>query len=319
MAYTLLTLSLTTLILLFWLYKLIYNCFFKPFCLWKKQKNSSSPSKEATILSIKRLKEGKFPLLEIQIVFENFSGYPIHRSIRFKDSKPGLNRFQKNGKVRITLDSSKKPNEPYFLQSGKYEVSLAVMLLCSLLTTAYVGGCYFLMGEAISRVSLSPEYYENLFSSNSKTTEAFFIMGLSLVFLYFLFKKLGLLSTKESKSQNWDLLYYGLGTMATIKSYSDTGVLINDNPMVEFNYTFLDQTGQIHEGSDKKLVGKLEIINLPDIHELEIFYSPNNPSVSRLAENIQQQTFTNYIKSLFLFVLLIFSIFFVVSFYQDIF
>ncbi|MFD2100154.1 hypothetical protein [Flagellimonas iocasae] len=319
MVYSILTLSLIGLILIFWLIKLICRCFFRPFCQWKEQNNPSGPSKEATILSVKKLKEGKAPLLELQLLFENFSGYPIHRSIRLWDKSPQLNRFKKDGSVRIILDPAKKPNEPYTLRAQKSQVSLGFLLLGSLLTIAYVAGCYFLMGEAISRVSLSPEYYENLFSSDSKTTETFFIISLTLVFLYFLFKKLGLLSTKESKSQNWDLLYYGLGTMATIKSYSDTGVLINDNPMVEFNYTFLDQTGQIHEGSDEKLVGKLEIINLPDINELEVLYLPNNPSISRLAENLQEQSFSNHIRGLFLFVLLIFSIFFIVSFCQDIF
>ncbi|MEW2920612.1 hypothetical protein AB1A65_04030 [Muricauda sp. ANG21] len=319
MLYTIFTLSLISLVLLFWLYKLICHCFFKPFHLWKNQENSSVPSKEATMLSIKKLKDGKFPLLEIEVVFENFSGYPIQRGLRFRDSKPHLNRFKKDGKVRITLDPNKKPNPPYFLHSGKYKVSLIYILLCSLFTITYVAGCYFLMGEAISRIVSAPRYHENLFSNSSETTETLLFVSIILIVLNYILKKTGLLTSKRTKSQNWDLMYYGLGTMATVTSYEDTGTLINENPVVKFNYTYEDEAGNTLVGSDKKIVGKLEVIGLPDIHEIEIMYLPNNPQVSKLMVNLQKQSFQNFVNAMFMFCFFIFSVILVVSFYNDIF
>ena len=97
---------------------------------------------------------------------------------------------------------------------------------------------------------------------------------------------MGLLVFKKAKSQNWDLLYYGLGTSAAVKQYENTGTLVNNNPVVKFTYTYPDQRGQIIEGSDKKVLGKLEIAGLPDMHELEIMYMPNSAHISRLADGL---------------------------------
>ncbi|MBO0321030.1 hypothetical protein J0X14_01885 [Muricauda sp. CAU 1633] len=319
MIYTIITLTIVSLVLLFWLYKLMQYCFFRPFSLWKSQKNSSVPAKEATILSVNTLRNGKFPLLEVDVLFENFSGYPIQRKMRFVDKKPHLNRFKKDGAMRILLDAGKKPGSPIFPETGEYRISMAQILFYSILTMAYVSGCYFLMGEAISRVSASPNRYEAIFANSTESGETFFIVVLVAVFLYFVFRRIGLLPSKKSKSLNWDLLYHGLGVTATVKEYKDTGTLINDNPVVRFIYTYPDQRGQIIEGSDKKVVGKLEIVGLPDMHELEIMYLPTDSHISRLTENLQKENFSVYANSLILFSLLLFSIFFIVGFCKDLF
>ncbi len=319
MTYTIITLAVVSLVLLFWLYKLMQYCFIRPLVLWKSQKNSSVPVKEATILSMNVLQNGKFPLLELDILFENFSGYPIQHKLRFVDKQPHLNRFKKDKTMPILLDSGKKPGNPVFPETGKYQVSMTQMLLYSILTIAYIAGCYFLMGEAISRVDASPNHYEAVFSSSSESGETFIVVALVLLFLYFLFKRLGLLSSKKSKSHNWDLLYCGLGATATVKKYEDTGTLINDNPVVKFTYTYPDQRGQIIEGSDKKVVGKLEVVGLQDMHELEIMYLPRDPHISRLAENLQKQDVSAYVNRMILFSLLLFSIFFIVGFCKDLF
>ncbi len=319
MTYTIITLTAISLVLLFWLYKLMRFCFIRPLALWRSQKNSSVPAKEATILSVNTLQNGKFPLLELDILFENFSGYPIQRKIRFVDKQPHLNRFKKDKTMRILLDSNKKPGNPVFPETGEYRISMLHILFYSILTMAYFAGCYFLMGEAISRVSASPNQYEAVFANSSGSGETFIVVVLASIFLYFLFKRLGLIASKKAKSQNWDLLYYGLGTTATVKQYEDTGTLINDNPVVKFTYMYPDQRGQIIEGSDKKVVGKLEIVGLPDIHELEIMYLPNNSHISRLTENLQKQGLSNYISKIILFSLFLFSVFFIVGFCKDLF
>lgn len=319
MTYTIITLAAVSLVLLFWLYKLMRFCFIRPLTLWKSQKNSTVPAKEATILSVNVLQNGNFPLLELDILFENFSGYPIQRKIRFMDKQPHLNRFKKDNTMRILLDSGRKPGNPIFPETGEYRISMLHILLYSILTIAYIAACYFLMGETISRVSASPAHYEALFSDSSVGNGSLIFVVVVVLLLYFLFKRLGLLATKKSKSQNWDLLYYGLGVTATVKEYKDTGTLINDNPVVKFIYTYPDQKGQIIEGSDKKVVGKLEIVGLPDMHELEIMYLPNNSHISRLTENLQKPDFSVYVNRLIVFSLLLFSIFFIVGFCKDLF
>ncbi|WP_141673217.1 hypothetical protein [Allomuricauda sp. CP2A] len=320
MTYTIIALTIVCLVLLFWLYKLMRYCFFRPLALWKSQKSSSVPAKNATILSVNTLQNGKFPLLELDLLFENFSGYPVQDKIRLMDKKPHLKRFRKDDTMRILLDSGKKPGNPIFPETGEYRISMMQILFYSFLTIAYVAGCYLLMGEAISRIRASPAHYEAIFFNSTEEGSVTFIVAvLILVFLYFLLKRLGLLTSKKAKSQNWDLLYYGLGTSAAVKQYENTGTLVNNNPVVKFTYTYPDQRGQIIEGSDKKVLGKLEIAGLPDMHELEIMYMPNSPHISRLAENLQKQGFSTYVSRMLLFYLFIFSVILLGSFYQDIF
>ncbi|MEZ4809805.1 MAG: hypothetical protein R2819_05545 [Allomuricauda sp.] len=319
MTYTLLTLAVTTLVLLFWMYKLTCVCFFRPLSVWKEQKDPAFQLREATILSISTIKKDTYPLLEAEILFENFSGHPIQKKIRFRDGNPSLHRFKKDGKIQISLNPQKKPKNPVSIANRKHQVSIVFMLSCCFLTIAYVAGCYFLMGEAISRVALSPEYYEELFSNSPETSGTFIMAALMLIILFFLFKRLGFWETKEIRSQNWDLMYYGLGTVATVKEYQDTGALINDNPLVRFHYSYLDQKGQIIEGSDQKVIGKLDILGLPDMREVEIMYLPEDSRISRLAENIKSQGISDFIRNAFLFGLFIFSVILVVLFCRDIF
>ena len=319
MTYTIITLSAVNLVLFFWLYKLIRYCFIRPFAKWKSQENGCCPSREALILSVNSFGNGKKPLLELEILFENFSGYPIQNKIRFRDTKPHLNRFRKDEQIRIVLDSRKKPGNPISHLSGKYRVSIVHMLLYTVLMVAYVAGCYFLMGETISRVLASPEYYERLFSRFPKTAGPLLISASTLIFVYFLFRGLGLLTTTKAKLKNWGLLYYGHGAMASVREYQDTGTLINDNPVVKLSYTFLDQKGHIIEGSDTKVVGKFEMVALPDIREVEVMYLPSEPSSSRLTTNLKHHDFSRFVNLCMLSAFLVFSAILIVKFFSEIF
>lgn len=318
MSHTVITLSLVGLILLFWFYKLLFRCFSRSFLIWKNQKSGSITQKEATILSVSTLQAGKKPLLELLILFENMSGHPIHRKIRVWDSMPHLNRFRPDGKIPIGLNLAKRPKGPVLLFLGECRISFAYMMLCCSATILYVVGCYFLIGEAVSRIGTDPEKYESLFR-NSEMWQTWLIFFGTAVFLNFLFKKIGLVLSGRSRAQNWDLLYHGLGATATVIKYWDTGTLINDNPVVGVNYTFRDKTKQLFEGSDKKIVGKLEIGTLPDLDKLEIMYLPDNPNISRLVENLENGGVFKFVNLVFYFTLFVFSVVVVVNFAQNLF
>lgn len=318
MSHTVITLSLVGLVLLFWFYKLLSRCFVRSFCIWNNQKSGSITQKEATILSVTTLKAGKKPLLELLVLFENLSGHPIHRKIRIWDSMPHLNRFQPDGKIPIGLNLAKRPKGPVLLFTGACRISFAYMVICCSMTVLYVVGCYFLIGEAISRINADPEKYESLFRA-SELWQMWAIFFGAAIFLHFLFKQIGLVVSGRNQAQNWDLLYQGLGATATIKRYWDTGTLVNDNPVVGFEYTFRDRTKQLFEGSDKKIVGKLETAALSDLEKLEIMYLPANPNISRLAENLENEGMTKFINLLFYFTLFVFSVIVVANFIQPLF
>jgi hypothetical protein len=313
MTYTIITLAVVGLTLLYWLYVLVSNCFRTHFSIWTAQKKGLAPVMQATILSTKTLKPGKYPLLELQIVFENFSGHTIHRAIRFRDSQPGLERFVPNKVIHVGLDPTKRPRDPVLPMYVKRPVSFAFMLFCSLFTIGYIAGCYFLVGEAFSRIYLLPEKYERVFAASAVWQLGFVFLVIYIVLRWVLIR-IGLFVKKSTKLQNWDLFYSGLGTTAMIKEYRDTGILINENPKVEFTYTFMDYSGQIVKGKDQKVVGKLKTAKLSMMSGMEIMYLPDDSSVSRMLENLgdheTQQAIGFFMQlGLFLFSAIVVSLF----------
>ncbi len=64
MTYTILTLTLVGIVLLFWLYNLMKNCFSQSFCILRNRKSSSIITKDASIISVRTIKKGKKPLPE---------------------------------------------------------------------------------------------------------------------------------------------------------------------------------------------------------------------------------------------------------------
>lgn len=318
MSHTVITLSLVGLVLFFWFYKLLSRCFVRAFCIWNNQKSGSITQKEATILSVTTLKAGKKPLLELLILFENLSGHPIHRKIRVWDSMPHLDRFKPDDKIPVGLNLAKRPKGPVLLFTGACRISFAYMVFCCSVTILYAVGCYFLIGEAISRIGAAPGKYEILFKE-AEMWQMWSILFGTAIFLHFLFKRIGLMISGKNQAQNWDLLYQGHGATATIKRYWDTGSLVNDNPVVGFEYTFRDSTKQLFEGSDKKIVGKLEIGTLPDLEKLEIMYLPDDPKISRLAENLENEGMFKFVNLVFHFTLFVFSVVVVANFIQVLF
>ena len=222
MTYTILTLILVGFILLFWLYNLMYNCFSRSFCILKNRNSGSITTKDASIISVTTIKKGKKPLVELLVLFENFSGHHIHRKIRVWDSKPQLNRFQPDKTIPIGLNIARKPKDPVFLSQKMCRFSFMFVIICSLKTVLYVTGCYIIMGEIFGRVFSEPDRYEHVFKSSNTWQIGLIFIGIS-IFLYLLLQKIGVLVTGKTMGQNWNLLYYGIGTTARVSEYRDTG------------------------------------------------------------------------------------------------
>lgn len=318
MTYTIITLAFVGLVLIYWLSVLVSNCFRTHFSFWNAQKNGLVPVMQATILSTKTLKPGKHPWLEIQIVLENFVGHSIHRTIRFRDNQPQLERFVSDKVIHVGLDLTKRPDDPVLPMYVKRPVSLAFVMLCSLLTIGYIAGCYFLVGEAFSRIYLLPKTYERVFAASAVWQLGLAFMLISIILRWVLIR-IGLFVKKSTKLQNWDLFYKGLGTTATVKEYRDTGILINENPKVEFTYTFMDYSGQIVKGKDQKVVKKMVTARLSIIEGIEIMYLPDDPSISRMLENLGDHDTQKAIGFFMKLGLFIFSVIVVSFFCLDIF
>ncbi|MCK0161239.1 hypothetical protein [Allomuricauda sp. F6463D] len=316
MTYTVLTLILVGFILLFWLYNLMYNCFSKSFCVLKNQNNGSVTTKDASIISVTTLKKSKKPLLELLLLFENFSGHHIHRKLRVWDSKPQLNRFEPDKTIPIGLNIARKPKDPVFLSQQMCRFSFVFVIICSLKTIIYVTGCYVLMSEALERIFSEPNRYELIFKSSNTWQIGIVLIPVSVLF-YLLLQKIGVLSNGKAMTQNWNSLYYGTGATAIVSGYRKTGTFIKGNPLIQFHYTFKTHNGQIVEGNDTKIMENNQ--SPQDTDHLEVMYLPNNPSVSRITENLESMGFNNILNILFMVLFFIFSAVFLFSFYQTVF
>ncbi|WP_139150350.1 hypothetical protein [Flagellimonas zhangzhouensis] len=179
----------------------------------------------------------------------------------------------------------------------------------------FISVCFIFIGDAIEKIMADPSYFETAFQDSIFWQFGTLILAFC-VFLYFLLEKIGLLVNGKTKKENWDLLYHGVANKAKVKSYKDTGALINDNPVVEFVYSFTDEDGRTFEGSDKKVIEKLEVGALTDIEKLEIMYLAGNPEISRLTENLDDHNFGRFVHLLFMVCAFIFSLILVFLFFR---
>ena len=316
MTYTILTLTLLAAVLLFWLNNLMKNCFSRAFCVLKNRNNGSITSKEASIISVETIKKGKKPLLELLLLFENFSGHHIHRKIRVWDTKPHLNRFQTDKTIQIGLNIARKPKDPIFLSQKPCRFSFVFVIICSLKMVLYIIGSYILVGEALEKIFASPQQYELIFKTSKTWQIGLILIGMS-VFIYSILRKIGILVNGKTLAHNWNLLFYGLGTTANVSDFKNTGAVIKHDPVFDFSYLFRSHTGEKIEGNDKKITDNTQLPQ--EIEQLDVMYLPSDPSISRITENLENQEFSSFLNTLFMIVVFIFSAVFVFSFYQTVF
>ncbi|MDC6362129.1 MULTISPECIES: hypothetical protein [Flavobacteriaceae] len=318
MTYTVITLATVSLVLFYWLYVLFSTCFHSQLSVWSALKENLVPVMQATILSTKTLKMRKFVWVEALIVFENFCGHPIQRTIRLKDRQPHLNRFLPGKVLHIGLDPSKRPNDPIQFIPTNHRISFVLVLFCCFFMVAYIIGYFYLMAVTIYRINIFPERYERIFAS-SAVWQLSFVFVIIYLFLRWYLLQNELLTKKSTKKMNWDLLYSGLGAKAIIQDYKDTGVRIQKNPKIEFTYTFLDLIGRGIQGTDVKTIHKKEMGALADIGEVEIMYIAHKPGISRLVENLENKEIPKIIRLLIQVVIFVLSILILLLFYQDMF
>lgn len=318
MTYTFLTLILVVTVLLFWLNNLMKNCFSRSFCILRNRKNKSMETKEASIISVKTIKKGGKPLLELLVLFENFSGNHIHRKIRVWDSKPHLRRFEKDKSIPIGLNAARKPKDPVFLSQDVCRFSFVFVLICILKILVYLFGSYILVGEALERVFSSPEEYETIFRRSQTWQIGLILINVSIL-LYFLLRRIGVLVNGKTTLQNWNLLYYGVGTTAVITNRKETGQYIANEKTIQYSYTFKNPLGERIQGVDKKVLSDTDASAIFESDQLEIMYLPHNPKASRITENLESQDFVLLLNKLFMVVVFIFSVVFVFSFYDTVF
>ena len=303
-------------ILLYWLSKLIKFAVYKPYSQLSAHKNPKGESRDAIITNSTVLKtNGEKSVLDIEIEFDNFSGSPIKEKLRFNDNKPHLHRFEQGKKMQIMINPTKKSKNTIHVKSATYKVPKLRLIIFSILVLTYILGIYFLIDQTYFMYLASGSEFQNIIGRSPLLMMGLIYGGIHL-FNSVIFRFTGALTGEKSKANNWELKYYGISATAKITEYKDTGTLINKNPLVMFLYSFVDTKERTHNGKDTKLIGKLDIGLLPGMKEMDIMYLPNNPSNSRLEENLKASKTSKLLTGINQFVLFVFSVVLVVMFYM---
>ncbi len=294
------------------------NRFNRSFCILKNRNSGSVATKDASIISVNTVKDGKKPLLELLLLFQNFSGFHIHRKIRVWDSKPHLDRFQPDKTIPIGLNVARKSKDPVFLSQQMCRFSFVFVIVCAIKLVIYVSGCYLLMGETLQKIFSAPEKYEIVFKTSHTWQIGLICIGVSTL-LYLLLQKIGVLVNGKTLVQNWNLLYHGVRTTANVTGHKTVGAFNKKNTIMQLSYVFKDHSGKKIMGKDKKIMENEAVFSISETDQIEIMYLPNDSDTSRIAENLGANDFSRFLNVIFMVVTFIFSVVFVLSFYRTVF
>ena len=290
----------------------LFRILFVQFYNRKKEYEDASNGKFVSgtvkrIHSSKKTGGGKWNILSIEIEFPNFAYELISERFSFTDTKPEQRRYEEGKSVQLILNEKKEASTPVRIANARGEINRFGLAIILALIGGYCYGVYLLLTKSWEAIGQDINNLPALFPEEDN-------LGMGLValftglFVYFLFKKIGLLQTGKAKNELRQLKYHGRNATATIERYEDTGVLINDNPKVRFHYSYADNYGTTYQGQDSKVINKLEIGTIQQIKEVEIMYFSDRPEVSKLKENLIQSSAMGCIgKAVLYFLLFIFS------------
>lgn len=236
----------------------------------------------------------------LEAEFPNFSGSLIKQEFVFVDSKPELRRYELGNRIQINVDESNKSN-PFSLKGAKMKATSGFKLFSLILLSGFGYGMHYFYSTLLIGIDYKLENLGAILQDTTMLLPVSICLGTTL-FMYFIFKIVfKMIGIGGPKNKN--LLYYGIRTTATINSYQDTNMTINDNPVVKFLYSFKDARGNTQNSEDKMNINRLEIPLIHELKEREIIYDRNDPTISKLMENFKNSSLMASVAKLPLFLL----------------
>lgn len=308
MAYNWLSLLIIALILVFWWYRIVKITLYK----WYRIKTESAREEvgqpiTGTIVESRKYGSGKFTTLKIKVEFSNFSQTTVTEEFRFADSRADENRYELGNRVSLLLIRDDEKGPSIKLASGQNRTGPLFFPFSIALISGAAYGTWYLYNLTMDASAGDWNLAVDKLSANPEITLMGIIFLGSIGIQQIVFKRVGKLISPSKKVSHRELQFYGKKAQATILSYKDTNMSINDNPVVQFDYTFTDHHGREHRGQDKSVVGKLEIALLPTTKEKEIIYLPENPAESLFTENLKPSSVKGCLSIVLLFEAFIFS------------
>lgn len=251
--------------------------------------------------------KGSRKRLSIEVEFPNLSGQDVIETILLKDDQPELNRYEVGNSIALNLNED-DPKLTFVRLADRATTGKRTRSTIAFgLLVASIIGTYFMFRIIYNEVGGDWSRVYGL-----KTQDGLAITGtvfvFSIVFMYVVFKAIKLIPSKNQAAQIQELKMYGYRATASITNIEETGVKINDRPMIRFQYEFKDNFGNVHNGQDKMVLGLLEIAKIGEVNEKDILYLKNDPKVSKLLDSMKASPLSGCTKLIYLFIAAVYTI-----------
>lgn len=241
---------------------------------------SSGVGREAKIVSAIKISKptAKEETYELELSFMNLANSEITHKTTITDSKPHERRFEVGKRISLLLDRDMK-EPPYFIiattKASINTTSLFFRILVWLALIVAVIWYYF--------YSYQTESYGwgwRFMSFGHPLVICALVLLFYRYFLKYVLRKL----TGINKDSIF-IKFKGIKTWAKLVKASQTGVYINEQPMIRFDLEYIDNRHHPHKNSLKKVVRLLEL-DLTKQQHVEIFYLEENPKQIAFASDL---------------------------------
>lgn len=218
--------------------------------------------------------------LELELSFKNLSNVSVKIPYELNDGSPEKKRFEVGKNVDIRINPSM--GAPLIIIDGSWFGKRNIL-------NPYNLGLIFIAIFCVSYLVFSYWFQNNgmgwrfLHFWHPWVTIPYYGLFFGLLVGQFLFGEVMGVHTKRANMDR-KILIKGKTTIAKLRERNQTGLYINEQPQIRFEFEFTDDQGQIRIGSVKKIVNLLELHTI-NVTELPIFYLPEDPSKVLLAED----------------------------------
>ena len=213
--------------------------------------------------------------MNIVVEFPNFAGSPVTERFLFLDSQPDRRRYSVGAAIPLTLDERSGSGQPVAMDGGQVAINWKIPALCLGLLGASLFALYRWVALPLwNKSDGNLEALIALFDVPVVGMMAAIYAGV-LLLLWVIFR---LVSGSVVGGNRQEFKYHGRKATATITGARKTGVRVNHDPQVEFDFEFTTSSGQKVSGSDRELINELQIGTLPAMQERDILYIPEDPS-----------------------------------------
>lgn len=210
--------------------------------------------------------------LNLKLEFQNLSNTTVNVTTEIFDIEPDKKRFEVGKTIDIRLNTfGKSPlllpnNSRPIVKNNKLTNLLIILLVVVYMVLTFIAHYFFFSeGRGWGFLSLYHPWVLTPFG-------ALLLNNLSI-------SKIGkyVFGGVDSDSESWQYILYGKHARAVIKECFQTGTFINEQPMMQLQIQFTDNSGKLHHVSFKRLVYLNELAYFIEGAERDILYMEKEP------------------------------------------